>query len=453
MNKRDYTGWKDVFTFSFIQGIKSKAYKVSLLIFAGLCLVGVPFLGFVNSKGSDKQEPTKVENLFVCDSTSFSFDYENLLKDARYSALKISEKGAEEFGGLKEELKNNPQAADVLVKVDYDPAGVFSLTFVKGNSPIFSADDYEQLTEDFRKEFEEAKITAIDVTKEQMEHVTAPVEYVVEKTSFDENHNAFIEPMKENEGISFAEYSILLGGLIFVMMIINLSGGQIANQIVTEKSTRVVEYLMINVRPLALIIGKILSSLLMVVIEFAVMIVGFIIGNRISETLFGTSGMASESSIVLFVKSLSQISPARFALCLVVVLLGVLFFSIIAGLAGASVSKMEEMAEGMKLYQLFLILGSYTGIAVCIMQMSGSVDSSVITALSIFPVSAPFILPGNLILGKISMMTGIIGAVLLAVVTSLLYMFTAGVYEAMIFYNGKVLKIKDIIGIYKKRRV
>ena len=72
------------------------------------------------------------------------------------------------------------------------------------------------------------------------------------------------------------EYMVLLMGIMIVTMIVSLSGGSIATSIVTEKTTRVVEYLMINVRPMALIVGKILASLVMVFVQHWVSVILFL---------------------------------------------------------------------------------------------------------------------------------------------------------------------------------
>jgi ABC-2 type transport system permease protein len=70
----------------------------------------------------------------------------------------------------------------------------------------------------------------------------------------------------------------------------------------------------------------------------------------------------------------------------------------------------------------------------------------------LLPISAPFVVPACVILGKVSTGIAVISMVLLLVVTILLFSFTAKVYESMIFYNGKVLKLKDILQIAKNRR-
>lgn len=453
MNKNDYAGLKEVFAFSFLQDLKSSAYKTSLVIFALLLGLGIPVLGFFNRSNSNQTESCKIENISVINETGFEFDFNNMLKGERYKDVCITATESASFESIKEALINNPKSKDVLIKVSYAEDTGFSITFVKGSSAGFSSDDYEEMTNDFLDDFSEAKITIVDVSKEELDFVNSPVNYQVESASIDENGKVVISSEERGEGITMTEYGILLGGILFVMMIVNIAGGRIANQIVTEKATRVIEYLMINVRPMALILGKILSSLVLVIIEFAVMIISFCIGSFISGQLFGNAGSAQDYSVVSFVRSLSQLSLAEAAVCLLIIILGVLFFAILAGLAGASVSKLEEMAEGMKIYQTVLLLGTYIGIGMCIAQMSGNVDNKIISAMCLIPITAPFVLPGNIILGNVGAGVGVLSIILLFVITFALYIFTSKVYEAMIFYNGKVLKLKDIISIAKNKNI
>ena len=71
---------------------------------------------------------------------------------------------------------------------------------------------------------------------------------------------------------------------------------------------------------------------------------------------------------------------------------------------------------------------------------------------SLIPIFAPFIVPANLLLGEISVGYAWISIVLTMAVGVALFWFAARVYEALIFHTGKVLKLKDIIGIAKARR-
>lgn len=118
--------------------------------------------------------------------------------------------------------------------------------------------------------------------QEQLDFINQPVTSRVEHTT----QEGEITPEEDGEGISMSEYYVLLAGIVIVLMIVNMGGGQIALSIVTEKSTKVVEYLMINVRPMALIVGKILAALTTVLIQFAACGVSYLLSREIAKLIF-----------------------------------------------------------------------------------------------------------------------------------------------------------------------
>ena len=62
-------------------------------------------------------------------------------------------------------------------------------------------------------------------------------------------------------------------------------------------------------------------------------------------------------------------------------------------------------------------------------------------------------MPANLLLGKLSMPVALISLAVVLLSTAGLFSFTAKVYESMIFYNGNVLKLKDILQIARNRKL
>ena len=61
-------------------------------------------------------------------------------------------------------------------------------------------------------------------------------------------------------------------------------------------------------------------------------------------------------------------------------------------------------------------------------------------------------MPACLILNKIPLWIGLLGLAMILLLVVCLFSFTAKVYESMIFYNGSVMKVKDILQIAKNRR-
>ena len=123
----------------------------------------------------------------------------------------------------------------------------------------------------------------------------------------------------------------------------------------------------------------------------------------------------------------------------------------LAALAGAAVSKMEEISEGVKIYSFIMIIGAYLSIFV-ISSGSYTGDSFVKYLACFLPVSAPFITPGTLLSAHLPVVYGLLVLGILLVSLILLTKFVASVYESMIYYNGSALKIKDIIQISKQNR-
>lgn len=449
MKRNEYAGWKEVFLFSLRQELKQKSFRGLLILMCVVILAAAPVSTWLQQRDQEQIKVTEVSRFTIYDETGLGIDYSHALEGGRYANMHVAEEPGEGFASHVQVLEKWRGSTEIIVHVTYEEAGYFNLTFVKAATADLKDEDCEQLSQDFESFFQDARIRVVDVDQEQLDFINQPVETRVEYTTEDGE----ITPQEGGEGISMTEYYVLLAGIVIVMMIVNMGGSQIALSIVTEKSTKVVEYLMINVRPMALIVGKILAALTGVVIQFAAYGVSYLLSKQISSALFGTvSGSAGADETVGIMELFAHVNGVTLVLAVVMILVGMLFFSIVAGLAGASVSRMEEMAEGLKIYQLLLIVGSYIGIFLCIMQMVGNVSDVVVNICCILPLSAPFVMPANLLLGKVSVVTGLVSLTVVAVCTAALFSFTARVYESMIFYNGNVLKLKDILQIARNRR-
>lgn len=451
MKKSDYRGWKDVFCFSFMQGIKQKAY-VGFLVFVAVIVLAAPFvMKLFEGNGEDAVDVT-VEKLVVFDEVGLPIDYSQAFVGSVCEDVKVEvsvEADSSAFDSYIESYVETEDLKEMAVRISFDETGVFSLKFVKGAKADLNGDECDAVVEAFDAFFTTEKLSAIDVSEEQYAFINQSVNTEV---LFTDETGAMIEEEEETEGISEEAYYVLLGGIMVCTMLISLSGGSIATSIVTEKSTRVVEYLMINVRPLALIVGKILSALLLTLIQFATCIVCVLLSSGLQKAVFGADAANPLSEMMSFATMFEGVNVVNLILAVLIIFVGIMFFGILAGLAGASVSKMEELAEGLKIYNMAMVVGAYVGIAICMMEMIGGVDPTIINVCSLIPISTPFIVPATLLMGRCSTMIAVIGLVVLVLLTVVLYLFTANVYESLIFYNGKVLKPKDILQIAKTRR-
>lgn len=255
------------------------------------------------------------------------------------------------------------------------------------------------------------------------------------------------EIVKEDSSISGSEYSFIYGLLFILLMVNMIASTQIAHSIVTEKSTRVIEYLLTSVKPLAIIVGKILAMLTAVVLQIVSMIVVVFISNKIASSLNPGSG-ESVLSQYLPENIFGNLNIFNLALSLILIVLGLIFYATLAGLTGATVSKVEEINEALKLFNFTNLIGSYIAIGAAIVLMIGGVNGFIIFSF-LFPLSSPYILPGAILIGKASLPIVATSIALQLVFIILLFRFVAKVYETLILHNGNAIKIKDLFKISK----
>lgn len=444
MKKTDYRGWQEVFRFSFMQGIKQKSFKGFLIFMCVLLMFGPTVMTLIQSGKEPEETKVTVAKLNVFDEVNLAIDYADSFEGTDLAEIPVEVRSDITYEEYKKSLEDAEESKELGVQIAYENAGYFQLNFVRAAAADLSEEECDVVRDVFTTFFEDAKRKAIDVTEEQMAFINRSVDT---KVVFSDETGQILEEEEKSEGISMDEYFVLLGGIMVCLMIITLNGSSVANAIVTEKSTRVVEYLMINVRPMALIVGKILSCISLTLIQFGAMGVSYLVSTLIQNAVFSKEEISAAMDAVTILQIFQGVSIVNVIIAVLILLMGVLFFSILAGLAGASVSKMEELAEGMKVYQMIQVIGSYIGIGICVMEMMGGVNPVVINVCGLIPISTPFIVPAMLLTGRMTAGMALIGLVLLTVITVVLYLFTANVYESMIFYNGKVLKFKDILAI------
>lgn len=462
MNKSDFAGWKEVFSFTFSQTVKQKAYGIFLVIFSIVALFYSTATTLIGQYNDRKEAKATMKEIVVFDETGLGVDYSNVFTSKQYKEIKITTASGKTMEEWEKALEEEENADTMLIQVTFNQKEKnYHLLFIQGKNVKLSELAKVAFSDEFCDFFEKARMDAVEISKEQQDYIQREIVREVKSLSED---GEVIE--KEKESISFNEYMITLVMLMICMMMINVSGNQIALSIVTEKSSRVLEYLVLNVRPLALIVGKLLativtSSLQMIAVGFcyaASPIISNILTPRLSKWLFGavesaeTSAALADETLANSIRMIHGIKMEFVILALVFMVLGIVFYGIIAGLLGASVSKMDEMQETMTLFQLMMIVGCYGDMGLCIMQISGSANPMLSKVLSICPITSPFLVPCNMLLGKMSWTLILASFFAMLLVIVLLFVLTARVYEAMIFYNGKALKIKDILALASSKK-
>lgn len=428
MSKKDYAGLKKVCAFSFKQNLKSKMNIAVTAILCTICFLGVPVSQVFMDGGEDKGSKTAITDVYICDETGFKL-YTGIekLTNEIYKDVKCHEESVK-----PEDLKKMESKNSVYIDVKFNTDSGFMLTGIYETKGKLTADSVDTYIEYLQDDFESIVADAAGIDDEVIKHLNREIKIDV------------VTRGEQEEKTANKDLTVQSSFIIFLMIfILAMCGENIATSIATEKTTRVIEYLMINIRPMALIVGKIMASISLIIIQ--IVCAGICFG--VSWIMFDGSGHGGTVEMLRSVIGTQNISNISVTGCIVsffIFIMGFLLFGLIAGLAGAAVSKIENIGEGMKLYSILLIGCAYAALFIPMFE-----DKNVF--LEIFPLTSIFMLPGELIFGSVECWIVIAAVILLALSVMVMLIFVAGVYENMIFYNGETLKVREIIAMFKTK--
>ena len=468
MKKIEITGWKEVFFFTLQQTVKSKSYLITLFVFCLAAAVGLPAYSYfsgdsqmVNADidteefleedlsledGSDdaSEKTSKKTELKHLKKIWFHYEKENALDD-------LVEKFAGKFNCLTEYLETGDvEKTESLLNENSDSCilhirkekGVYSMEVVHGWNVTKLSSEIDQVTDWFSErlgKLQRASVISEEYLKEAEKEVTAYID----------------GEEKTEDGAAMQKYYISLVFIMLLTFTITFAGQSIANSIIVEKSSKLVEYLLLSVRPMAIVAGKVLAAVCSLLLQLGAMFLSGMVSAILSGKILSMSVWNGVSSLWKDVSGQSVFAGAgAFTVLLIIfiVLFGILFFSVIAAIAGASVSKIEESQEGMLFFTLLVIIGCYAAIAMSMgnmIQGGGENPGALVYFCSLCPVTSVFFVPAQLMMGRISVLTGIASLLFLLAGIYFMWRMAAKIYEYLLFYNGVVLKPKDIIYIMR----
>ncbi len=454
-------GWQKIFSFTFVQYVKTKSFIIGTIV---MCLI-VALLGvganILPALLSDEEEITgdSGEMNAVSPNAVYIYDTAEILTDEDLSALTAAGvKLAETTLPADEMLKALETAANeamLSIAPETDPASgdIYGYSVKCYYSPDAEDEAVDYITTSTAELIKFRNLLNSGVTPET--YAASRRTVATYKITAGSDEWNIIE--------SALNYFVPIFASLVLFMLIFSYGSTVAQSIATEKTSRVMELLLTSVRPLAVVIGKVLAMGLVSLSQFLLIVIVGVV-STMATAPFGIVGEIQEmmntdismlpaesAAIVEAVENtLGNISPLTILLILVMLILGFVFFALIAALVGASVSRMEDLAAAMQPYSILGVVGMY----LAYFPVIGNIDSLETGAATVnpvqifsyyFPLSSPFALPSALMLGTISIGEVLIATAILAVFVVLVAILVAKIYEMIILHNGNRIKFSDMI--------
>jgi ABC-2 type transport system permease protein len=216
---------------------------------------------------------------------------------------------------------------------------------------------------------------------------------------------------------------IIAGILIYMSLLIN--GQMVAQGVVEEKSSRVVELLLSTIRPWQLMAGKVLGIGLVGLVQMVVI-----------------GGVGVLAALAIDVLTISVSAAVGTVVWLVVwYLLGFLLYSLVFAGLGALVSRQEDVGGVIAPALMFVILGYVVGISV----LPTDPDNKLAEVLSVIPVFAPTLMPMRLAMGGVPVWEAVLSVGLVVAMIPVLVWLAGRIYANAVMRSGARVKLSDAL--------
>lgn len=403
---RDLSGTGQVYRFTLSQLLKSRANRVTLIIMVLLAAVSMPLTALLGGETPETSDTAGLASVRVDNRTDLVLDFSG---DAYWADTDFSADAGE---------------PDAVVTVTGDETGY---QVAVNGSETADAGELSQLAETARQAVRDACLRAAGLSSRQLEALTA-------STGEEDSH----------EDGFWVQY----GYSILAMILCLMSASYVIRAVVEEKDSRLVELLLVSVKPMALLAGKILAVMAFTFGWLLAMLAGLGVSCGLTAGLMGPGVLQKQLSGLLAAVPRVQEDLWQVAGVLLVLLvslgLGYLTMSLIGGVAGACCSGMEEAGEATGPVMLLTMTGY---LASCVV---GAVPSGPVAVFStLCPVVSIFCAPVQFAGGNVSFWLVLASWAIQAAVIWGLLTLASRVYAGLIVHRGSRVKLRELMSMAK----
>ena len=452
MKRNPFSGTGKVFSFTLRQTIFSKGWLTSTIVVAVLLIVGIPLILFGVSKAaekdSDKKTADAVETVYVTDETEGEADYSVLKQTGSYENVSYIA-----CSSMDEAIQSSTGDSNAVILRVAKPGGSYALTVYLPVGTAVSRSKASSFGSFVEKNFAAVLMQKADMTQEDVLLLSMPV--VTETASVSDKPQE--DDAEQDTMAKVLGMVVPFMAAMTVYMMVVLYGQSMSNSVMLEKSSKLMETILTAVHPFALMLGKLLATACAAVVQIVIWLfalIGGIIGG-IGFALRMVPDTGSETVLMLdaATKSMGSISIAGVFASVIVLAIGFLLYLTVATVSGALASKTEDLNKTNVIYALVIV----ASLLLCLRPEVNEVsDSARLLSgdlwLRFFPFTAVLVLPSDLILGKIGLLTGIGAIVLMIAAVGLRVWLAATIYKMMVLYRGTPPTPKRLIAMLKEER-
>ncbi len=430
MEKGLFTGWKSIFGFTLKQGTNEKFRKITTLVAVIFFVIGLAacvIMAAVQKKNNEKISP--ISTVYVVDDSELIFlDFNMSLEgqEERFPDVTFDLN----CNTVEEAVKKvqEGEGKDVVLHLTHDDKG-YNMELIADSDGQVSQGQGEDLLKTLQYSMEIGKIASSGIAFDKL----AVIMRGTTVSTIDAGET------EKSEG---EELMRMLAPMLVIMLmyfLILLYGMGMANVVSVEKTSKLMEMMLTLTKPYALIFGKVLATTLIAfgqtILWLGCLIVGFFLGNTVAQEVVYDKFSNPVLEVIKLIgenggaKAFSIGSIILFVIC---VFVAFLFYCLLAATFGSMAAKAEEINQVMMSYMILVIIGFFAAYALGI-----DAPESTLTIIRLIPISAAFKLPGDILIGNVTVLAGALYTLVLFAFTMILTVIAGKVYKNQLFHRGE----------------
>lgn len=393
-----------IFKFELLELMKTKAYKITTIIFLLVAVVGLSLPSIFPSMLESSN--TGDANQFTDEGTFAILDENNILGEEDTFQLIFPNVEMKKVESIKE--------IETLISDEKVDAGFYLKDELTFEYYVLNSDVYDVKPSVFSQlltlNYQNKKMIELGLDQEAAASVlSAQASYETQLLGTDGSNNL--------------AYTFIL--IMVIYMVVILYGNSIATTVASEKGNRTMELLVTSAKPTALIFGKVLAGCLAAIIQVGLLI-------AVAKTTYSLNAEAWGGMLDMVFNIPMDVLGAFAAFGI----LGFIFYSFIFGALGALVSKSEDVNSSSTPITIVFI-------AVYFVVYIGVLDpsSTIFTIASYIPFSSPMAMFSRMAMVDVPMVEVMISLAILVASTILVGFGASKIYRRATLMYGNQIKI------------
>ncbi len=458
--KKELRGFSKIFAFTFRQQTRRRGFLITLILVALLCLLipsgamtAAAHFGQDEGDASASGEDVSEAEAYQADLTKALASVREILvvnetDDAAYSAQALSGFDFEaatgvpfdsirftECGSFGSACSKAENTDDTLILDTVREGVVYQLQLLIPEGSGISRETAEAL---------QPLLSTYGTIAADGYNAAHDLEEEEDMFDFGGEEGSETDPLAGARGV--LGFLLPYVNIMVLYFFVLIYGQSLAQSVIMEKSSKLMETFLVSVRPTAMILGKLCAVCLCGVMQLTLWILcligGFALGCAGAKAVDPDTDML----IVLLMESFGKMTQGMFSvggiiMTLLLVLAGMLLYCSLAGIGGAIAGKPEDLSSTNVLFTLILVASFFACLAAG--GLNGLSEGA--AWMDWVPFTAVLVTPARVLLGSVSLLKGF-ACLLVILAAALLLTAAAGkLYKLMALYRGEMPGPKKLL--------